>query len=123
MPKFSIGKAFLCGAAVALGVGLADCSSTPTPIPTPSPALCQTDLTATVTFSNGSSNATYNLIVDGNTVATLAPAAAIIQTEAANVTHTVDFVFANSGGVLACTEAHPIWSPCSSASLSCSQNR
>ena len=89
----------------------------PTPIPMPA---CQANQTATVTFKNTARSSTHTVLLDGVTVATLAPGQESARlTAAASVAHTVEFRVTNTTR-LACVTTHPIWAICANEGLTCS---
>lgn len=88
--------------------------------PTPATPICQSQNTATVYFENRSvSNLTYDVIWDGARIATVGPSKdSATFTYAANVTHSLTFLFTNTN-LIACSTNFPILTTCSNTFYSC----
>lgn len=76
--------------------------------------------TATITFKNNSRNTTYDCILDGARIGSIAPDHSI-EREVAQGSHTVEFQFANTQ-TLACTTATPNLAAGESTQFSCSRD-
>jgi hypothetical protein len=109
----------LAGCSVAAAAAAACTGATPRRDPTPPPA-CQTNNTATVSFSNKSnSHSTYTVVWDGVALASVAPGQSSVScTESAGVAHTLQFKFSNSNAA-ACNVSAPTLAQCTSQGFSC----
>jgi hypothetical protein len=114
---------FVCAATglfAACGGSPAPSAPTVTLAQTSTPS-CQANSTAQIAFSNRSTTATYTIVWDGASRVTLAPGATSpTYTEAANVAHTLQFLFSGTTS-LACSNSSPTLAQCSTNNtLSCS---
>jgi hypothetical protein len=96
----------------------------PTPVPPPPPvAACVTNNTAEIAFGNRSNTITMDIILDGIKMMSISPiapgATSSYLTVAASVAHTVQFRYTNLS-TLACSTASPVFSQCSSQTMTCS---
>ena len=115
-------KKILLAGVVLMALGAASCNSTSSSPSAPSVPACQTNNTATVTFSNRSvSGRAYDVSLDGISVvkSLLVGQDSAPQTVAAGSTHTIQFKFSDTGAS-ACNPATPSYAQCSSNGISCS---
>jgi hypothetical protein len=113
--------ALVAGPIAALAMSLACTNSSPTTsTPTTTLQACLVDNTAKITFENRStSNKTYDIVWDGSRIATLSPTQkSDTYTEAAGVTHSLQFKVTNSSQV-ACSTSHPVLVVCSAQNYWC----
>lgn len=118
--KTNLMKRLLSCVLVAFFVGCGSKPLTPTPVPTPTPIpACQANSTATISFRNTAPSSTHTVLLDGATVATLAPGQESQRfTVAAGVAHTVEFRVTNTTR-RACATTQPVWAVCSNGTLAC----
>ncbi len=107
-----------CVCALMTGALLVGCGGDTPVAPPPPPPECERNRTAEITFRNGSSRSTYDILLDGVRTAVIGPGQSATRTVAAGQ-HTVDFIFSNTR-FLACNRATPNWAQCSSQFLTCS---
>jgi hypothetical protein len=108
---------------VACTLGVLSCSKDSNPAaPTPAPVLaCVTNNTAQLSFRNGSSTVTMDVVVDGikSALSPLAPGVTVGPvTLAAGVAHSVQFRVTNSM-YPACSSGAPVLAQCSTQTVSC----
>lgn len=111
----------VAGPLAALVMSLACTDSSPTTsTPTTTLQACMVDNTAKITFENRStSNKTYDIVWDGSRMTTLWPTQkSATYTEAAGVTHSLQFKITNSSQV-ACSTSRPILVVCTSQTYWC----